>query len=92
MPHNCLTSPCTGLPFNRYCIARPGGLGTGPPTGVLHTNYSPDGQGGGEGGSVQRSDLAAFLIDAVTEEHFPHLRKTPGERAGRSGEGRTILL
>jgi hypothetical protein len=64
---------------NRYCIVRPGGLGTGPPTGIVHANYdASDSSKGGEGGSIQRSDLAAFMLQAVTDEAFPHVRKTPG--------------
>mmetsp|Transcript_11081 Transcript_11081/g.11500 ORF Transcript_11081/g.11500 Transcript_11081/m.11500 type:complete len:162 (-) Transcript_11081:141-626(-) len=63
-----------------YTIFRPGGLGFGPPTGVIYANLDKDG-GGGEGGSVHRSDLASFLLDSVdifSPKPFPYLRKTPG--------------
>ena len=56
--------------YNRYCIVRPGGLGIGAPTGVVKV---VDGQAG----SIHRADVASFLIGAVTEKDFPHIKKTP---------------
>ena len=54
----------------RYCIVRPGGLGSGAPTGVVKV---VDGQAG----QIHRADLASFLLSAVTEQNFPYLRQTP---------------
>jgi hypothetical protein len=56
--------------LHSYCIVRPGGLGNGPPTGVVNVID-------GQAGSIQRADVASFLLRAVTEEPFPYLRKTP---------------
>lgn len=53
-----------------YCLVRPGGLGVGPPTGVVNVID-------GKAGSIQRGDVASFLLAAVTEEAFPHLKQTP---------------
>jgi hypothetical protein len=55
---------------NRYCIIRPGGLGVGPPTGVVNVKD-------GYGGSIYRSDLASFCLKAVTDKNFPYIRKSP---------------
>lgn len=49
---------------------RPGGLGTGPPTGVVNVVE-------GQAGSIHRADLAGFLLGAVLEKAFPYIRKTP---------------
>mmetsp|Transcript_32956 Transcript_32956/g.47629 ORF Transcript_32956/g.47629 Transcript_32956/m.47629 type:complete len:276 (+) Transcript_32956:17-844(+) len=53
-----------------YCIVRPGGLGKGPPTGVINVID-------GQAGSIQRADVAAFCLGAVCDESFPYLKKTP---------------
>ena len=53
-----------------YTIVRPGGLGVGEPTGVINVID-------GEAGSIQRADVAAFCLGAVTDSGFPYLRKTP---------------
>lgn len=50
---------------------RPGGLGTGAPTGVVNVVD-------GKAGSIHRADLATFLLSAVIDKNFPYLRKTPG--------------
>lgn len=55
---------------DRYCIVRPGQLGTGPATGVVNVID-------GQGGSIQRADVASFLLDAVTDPKFPYIGKTP---------------
>ena len=31
----------------------------------------------GQAGSIQRADVAAFLLGAVTDANFPYLRQTP---------------
>lgn len=49
---------------------RPGGLGIGPPTGVINVID-------GQAGSIQRADVAAFLLGAVLDASFPYLYKTP---------------
>jgi hypothetical protein len=54
----------------RYCIVRPGGLGLGPPTGVINVID-------GQAGSIMRADVASFCLGAVTDDSFPYLRKTP---------------
>ena len=53
---------------NRYVIVRPGQLGEGPPSGVVNVID-------GQAGSIQRADLAAFVLKAATEVHFPYIRK-----------------
>jgi hypothetical protein len=53
-----------------YCIVRPGGLGKGAPTGVINVID-------GQAGSIQRADVAAFCLGAITDTNFPYLRKTP---------------
>ena len=53
-----------------YCIVRPGGLGTLEPTGVINVID-------GQAGSIQRADVAAFCLGAVTDANFPYLKKTP---------------
>jgi hypothetical protein len=57
-------------PYCRYCLVRPGGLGSGAPTGVVNV---VDGQAG----SIHRADVASFLLSAVIDKNFPYLRKTP---------------
>ena len=51
-----------------YCIARPGGLKQGPPTGIVTATD-------GEAGAINRADLAAFCLDAVLDPDFPHIGK-----------------
>lgn len=53
-----------------YCIVRPGGLGTLEPTGVINVID-------GQAGSIQRADVAAFCLGAVSDANFPYLKKTP---------------
>jgi len=53
-----------------WCIVRPGGLGTGPPTGVINVIE-------GQAGSIARADVAAFCLGAITDAAFPYIRKTP---------------
>jgi len=53
-----------------FTIVRPGGLGIGPPTGVINVID-------GEAGSIQRADVASFCLGAVFDKEFPYLRKTP---------------
>jgi hypothetical protein len=65
---------------SRYVIARPGGLGVGAATGVVTV------QEDGSGGSIQRADLASFLLRAATEPDFPHVKKAVG-LSSTSGTG-----
>ena len=53
-----------------YCIVRPGGLGTGPPTGVINVID-------GEAGSIARADVADFCLGALFEDAFPYLKQAP---------------
>jgi putative NADH-flavin reductase len=53
-----------------FCIVRPGGLGTGPPTGVINVID-------GEAGSIARADVADFCLGALFETDFPYLKKAP---------------
>jgi len=53
-----------------YCIVRPGGLGTGEPTGVINVID-------GQAGSIQRADVATFCLGAVTDQSFPYIKQTP---------------
>jgi len=53
-----------------WCIVRPGGLGLGPPTGVINVID-------GEAGSIARADVAAFCLGAVLDAAFPYIGKTP---------------
>jgi len=62
-----LEGPGAGL---EYCIVRPGGLGVGPPTGVINVID-------GKAGSIQRADVATFLLGALADPNFEHLRQTP---------------
>eukprot|EP00227_Mantoniella_beaufortii_P011399 CAMPEP_0197596968 /NCGR_PEP_ID=MMETSP1326-20131121/26250_1 /TAXON_ID=1155430 /ORGANISM="Genus nov. species nov., Strain RCC2288" /LENGTH=293 /DNA_ID=CAMNT_0043163563 /DNA_START=121 /DNA_END=1002 /DNA_ORIENTATION=- len=59
--------PGNGLEF---CIVRPGGLGTGPPTGVINVIA-------GEAGSIARADVADFCLGVLFEETFPYLGQAP---------------
>lgn len=54
----------------RFCLVRPGGLGLGAPTGKIDVIT-------GEAGSIQRSDVAAFCLQAVTDPSFPFVRQAP---------------
>jgi len=53
-----------------YVIVRPGGLNVEPPTGVINVID-------GEAGSIPRADVAQFCLDAVIEDNFPYIGKTP---------------
>lgn len=53
-----------------YCLVRPGGLGVGQPEGVINVIK-------GQAGSIQRADIAAFLLGAVKDANFPYLKQTP---------------
>lgn len=53
-----------------YCIVRPGGLGLGPPTGIVNVID-------GEAGSIARADVADFCLGAIFEEDFPYIGKAP---------------
>jgi hypothetical protein len=45
-------------------------LGKGPPTGVVNVIE-------GKAGSIQRADVASFVLDAITIQDFPYIKKTP---------------
>ena len=51
-----------------FCIARPGGLKMGDPTGIVNVID-------GEAGAINRADLAAFCLDAVLDPDFAYLRQ-----------------
>ena len=53
-----------------YCIVRPGGLTVDAPTGVINVID-------GEAGSIPRADVAQFCLEAVKDEDFPYIGKTP---------------
>lgn len=53
-----------------YCIIRPGGLGLGPPTGVINVID-------GQAGSIQRADVATFCLGAIADKSFAYIGKTP---------------
>ena len=53
-----------------FCVVRPGGLGVGPPTGVVNVID-------GEAGSIARADVADFCLGALFEEAFPYVGKAP---------------
>lgn len=53
-----------------YTIVRPGGLGIGPPTGVINVID-------GQAGSIQRADVAAFILGSLLDAKFPYLKMTP---------------
>ena len=46
-----------------WCIVRPGGLGIGPPTGVINVID-------GQAGSIMRADVASFCLGAILDEGF----------------------
>lgn len=47
-----------------YCIVRPGGLKSEPPTGIVTAGNDQ------EAGAITRADVAAFCLDAVLEPDF----------------------
>jgi len=47
-----------------YCIVRPGGLKSEPPTGIVTAGKDQ------EAGAITRADVAAFCLDAVLEADF----------------------
>ena len=51
-----------------FCIARPGGLKQGDPTGIVNVID-------GEAGAINRADLAAFCLDAVLDPDFAYLQQ-----------------
>ena len=53
-----------------YCLVRPGGLKTEPPSGIINVID-------GEAGSISRADVAAFCLDAVMQEDFAYIKKAP---------------
>eukprot|EP00607_Mallomonas_marina_P010067 CAMPEP_0182418238 /NCGR_PEP_ID=MMETSP1167-20130531/2730_1 /TAXON_ID=2988 /ORGANISM="Mallomonas Sp, Strain CCMP3275" /LENGTH=249 /DNA_ID=CAMNT_0024592365 /DNA_START=164 /DNA_END=913 /DNA_ORIENTATION=+ len=53
-----------------YTIVRPGGLGEGPPTGVINVID-------GQAGSIMRADVASFCLGAVLDKSFPYIKQTP---------------
>ena len=52
-----------------YCIVRPGGLKSDPPTGIVTAGKDQD------AGAITRADVAAFCLDAVVEPDFQFLRQ-----------------
>jgi uncharacterized protein YbjT (DUF2867 family) len=53
-----------------YCLVRPGGLTTEPPTGVINVIQ-------GEAGSIARADVADFCLGAVTQDDFEYIGQAP---------------
>merc|ERR1719231_1120351 len=51
-----------------FCIARPGGLKLGPPSGIVNVID-------GEAGAINRADLATFCLDAVLDPDFAYLQQ-----------------
>merc|ERR1719310_2338025 len=51
-----------------FCIARPGGLKQGAPTGIVNVID-------GEAGAINRADLASFCLDAVLDPDFAYLQQ-----------------
>lgn len=47
-----------------WCIVRPGGLKSDPPTGIVTAGKDQD------AGAITRADVAAFCLDAVIEDDF----------------------
>jgi putative NADH-flavin reductase len=52
-----------------YCIVRPGGLKSEPPTGIVTAGKDQ------EAGAITRADVAAFCLDAVLESDFKFLKQ-----------------
>lgn len=53
-----------------YCLVRPGGLKSDPPSGIVNVIK-------GEAGAITRADVAAFCLDAVLEADFAYLKQAP---------------
>jgi len=53
-----------------YCLVRPGGLKSDPPSGIVNVIK-------GEAGAITRADVAAFCLDAVLEDDFAYLKQAP---------------
>lgn len=53
-----------------FCVVRPGGLKSDPPTGIVNIAET-------EAGAITRADVAAFCLDAVLEpkESFAYLKR-----------------
>jgi uncharacterized protein YbjT (DUF2867 family) len=52
-----------------YCIVRPGGLKSEPPTGIVTAGQDQ------EAGAITRADVAAFCLDAVIEPDFKFVKQ-----------------
>lgn len=52
-----------------YCLVRPGGLKSDPPTGIVTAGKDQ------EAGAITRADVAAFCLDAVLEPEFQFVRQ-----------------
>ena len=52
-----------------YCLVRPGGLKTAPPTGIVTAGKDQ------EAGAIARADVAAFCLDAVLEPDFQFVKQ-----------------
>jgi len=52
-----------------YCIVRPGGLKSDPPTGIVTAGNDQ------EAGAITRADVAAFCLDAVLEADFGFVKQ-----------------
>merc|ERR1719171_2367922 len=51
-----------------FCLARPGGLKQGAPTGIVNVID-------GEAGAINRADLAAFCLDTILDPDFAYIRQ-----------------
>ena len=51
-----------------YCLVRPGGLKSDPPSGIV--NVAKD-----DAGAIARADVAAFCLDAALEPEFGYLKQ-----------------
>ena len=58
------------IALKSWPLCRPGGLGEGPATGVINVID-------GQAGSIQRADVAAFCLGAISDASFPYIRRTP---------------
>lgn len=70
---SCIPGPKFTFFSSHFClkiIHPPGGLGVGQPEGVINVIK-------GQAGSIQRADIAAFLLGAVKDANFPYLKQTP---------------
>merc|ERR1719499_2026826 len=52
-----------------YCIVRPGGLKSEPPTGIVTAGKDQD------AGASARADVATFCLDAVLDPDFKFLKQ-----------------